>query len=110
MPEKDPTTWSIATWALVVIMSFLGGITSWYRRVKSGHTRAFNIIELIGEAAVSGFMGFTGFIAGLWYFGSEGMAAVAGGWSAHFATRILFSAEGLIEISFKQLSKKIRGY
>jgi hypothetical protein len=107
MPEKDPTTWSFATWLLMLMMSFLGGLTNWYRRVKDGHTRAFNIIELVGELAISGLMGFTGFVVAQHYFESEGVAAAAAGMSAHFATRLLFSAEGLIDIAAKSLARKM---
>ncbi len=52
MPEKDPTNWPAATWILIFCISFLGGITSWYRRVRDGHTRAFNIIEFFGGVRV----------------------------------------------------------
>ncbi|MFA6121929.1 MAG: phage holin family protein [Sideroxydans sp.] len=107
MPEKDPQTWSLATWALLVVMILLGGITSWYRRVKEGHARAFNLIELVGEFAISGLVGFSGFVVAQNYIGNDGMAAAAAGISAHFATRLLFSAEGLIEIGAKQLAKKV---
>lgn len=108
MPEKDPTLWGFATWALVTVMSVIGGVSSWYRRVKSGHARAFNLIELIGEMSISGLMGFTGFVVADWYFDSHGVAAAAAGMSAHFATRLLFSAEGLIEIGAKKLASKIK--
>ncbi len=109
MIEKDPSTWPVATWLLMLVMSILGGLTSWYRRVKEGHTRAFNIIELLGELTVSGLMGFVGFVSADWYLGSEGMAAAAAGMSAHFATRLLFSAEGLIEELVLAARRKIKG-
>lgn len=107
MPEKDPTLWSIATWCLVVVMSLLGGLSSWYRRVKAGHARAFNLIELAGEMSISGLMGFVGFVVADWWVESQAIAAAAAGMSAHFATRLLFSAEGLIEIGAKALAKRI---
>lgn len=107
MPEKDPTLWSITTWLLVVAMSLLGGLSSWYRRVKAGHTRAFNVVELVGEISISGLMGFVGFVVADWYFNSQGIAAAAAGMAAHFATRLLFSAEGLIEAVAKALAKRI---
>lgn len=107
MPEKDPTLWSVATWILFSMMSLLGGITSWYRRVKAGHTRAFNLVELAGEASISFFMGFIGFVSAEWYFDSYGIAAGMAGLSAHFATRLLFSAEGIIEVGAKQLVKRM---
>lgn len=107
MPEKDPQTWSLTTWLLLIVMILLGGITSWYRRVKEGHARAFNLIELAGEFAISGLVGFTGFVVAQHYFSNDGMAAAAAGISAHFATRLIFSAEGLIEIGAKRLASKI---
>ena len=109
MPEKDPTLWSIATWLLVSAMCIIGGVSSWYRRVKAGHTRVFNVIEFAGELSISFLMGFTGFVVADWYFSSHGIAAGIGGMSAHFATRLLFSAEGLIEISAKRLAKWLEG-
>ena len=41
MPEKDPTTWTAATWLLALGMAFGGGAVNWYAKVKRGHTRAF---------------------------------------------------------------------
>lgn len=107
MPEKDPTLWGFATWLLLLVMSLLGGLTSWYRRVKAGHTRAFNLIELAGEMSISFFMGFVGFVVADWYFESHGIAAGAAGMSAHFATRLLFSAEGIIEGVAKAMARRI---
>lgn len=109
MPDKNPETWSAVTWLLLIMMSMLGGVSSWYRRVKDGHTRAFNIIELIGEMSVSAPMGFVGFAVANHYFDSISIGAAAAGMSAHFSTRLLFSAEGLIEIAVKGIESKLRG-
>ena len=38
MPEKDPTTWTAATWLLALGMAFGGGVVNWYAKVKRGHT------------------------------------------------------------------------
>lgn len=108
MPEKDPNNWSMGTWALLLCISMLGGFTSWYKRVKEGHTRTFNMIELIGEAATSGLMGFVGFSSALWYFDSVAIASAVAGMSAHFATRLLFRAEGLLDLGAKKLAGKIK--
>lgn len=107
MPEKDPTLWSVATWLLVLGMSWLGGVSSWYRRVKAGHSRAFNIVELVGEATISGLVGFVGFVAADQYFDSHAISSATAGMSAHFATRLLFSAEGLLDIAGKKLAKRL---
>ncbi len=97
MPEKDPTTWTLGTWMLVIGISMLGGLSSWYRRVRLGHTRVFNLVEFAGEAATSGLMGFVGFTLAISYFDSYAIAAATAGMCAHFSTRLLFQAEGLLE-------------
>ncbi len=107
MPEKDPTTWTLGTWILVIGISMLGGLSSWYRRVKLGHTRVFNLVEFVGEAATSGLMGFVGFSLAVSYFDDMAIAAVSGGMCAHFSTRLLFQAEGLLEKMNAALGRKI---
>lgn len=107
MPEKDPSNWNTATWLLLFTLSFLGGITSWYRRVKAGHARAFNVIEFFGEMGISGLVGFVGFVVADSYFDSVAIASSTAGMSAHFATRLLFSAEGLLDVYAKKLTEKL---
>lgn len=57
MPEKDPTTYSLLTYAWVLALSALGGAVSFVRKVKSGAARAFNIPEFVGEIITSAFAG-----------------------------------------------------
>ena len=107
MPEKDPAVWSTGTWLLVIGLSLLGGLTSWYQRVKDGHTRAFNSIELIGEMATSAMMGFVWFAVVDFYLDNHTIAAATAGMSAHFSTRLLFQAEGLLERAAKAAARRI---
>ena len=97
MLEKDPTTWSIGTWLLALGMAFGGGIVNWYARIKQGHTRAFNIVELLGEIFTSGFVGIGTFmlLAGLGQ--PVGVCAAAAGVGGHMATRLLFAVERAME-------------
>lgn len=57
MPEKDPTTYSLLTYAWVVVLSCWGGAVSFYRKMKQGHARPFNVMELVGELFTSAFAG-----------------------------------------------------
>lgn len=109
MPEKNPENWSAVIWLLIIGMSVLGGVSSWYRRVKSGHPRAMNAAEFFGEMAMSGMMGFIGFAFADWWFDSVSIAAAIAGISAHFSTRLLFSAEGLLNTYADKLNQKIKG-
>jgi CHASE2 domain-containing sensor protein len=107
MPEKNPENWSVIVWLLIIGMSILGGVSSWYRRVKNGHPRAMNAAEFVGEMAMSGMMGFVGFALADWYFDSISVAAAFAGISAHFSTRLLFSAESLLNVYADRIQKKI---
>ena len=57
MPEKDPSTYGLITYLWVTGLAAWGGLVSFYRKVKSGETRVFNVVELIGEIATSAFAG-----------------------------------------------------
>lgn len=97
MPEKDPTTWSMATWVLGFLMASAGGAVNWYAKVKRGHTRAFNIGELIGEIAISGFVGMLVFMSLNAIGWPIGLCAAAAGVGGHMATRLLLAIERMIE-------------
>lgn len=57
MYEKDPSTYSLITYLWVTGLAAWGGLVNFYRKVKSGETRAFNVTELIGEIVTSAFAG-----------------------------------------------------
>ena len=106
MPEKDPTTWTAATWLLALGMAFGGGLVNWYAKIKRGHTRAFNIIELVGEVFTSGFVGLGVFMLLAAMDQSVGICAAAAGVGGHIATRLLFALERVIEARLEGLRKK----
>lgn len=109
MPEKDPTTWTAATWLLALGMAFGGGIVNFYARVKRGHTRAFNIIELIGEILTSGFVGLGLFMVLDAWDQPIGLCAAAAGVGGHMSTRLLFAVERAIEARIDALGKQGKG-
>lgn len=106
MPEKDPTNWGLATWALAVGMSCAGGLVNWYARVKQGYARAFNIIELIGEIFTSAFVGLGVFMAAQGMDQPLGVCAALAGVGGHMATRLLFAVEKWIEARFRTMAKE----
>lgn len=106
MPEKDPTTWTAATWALALGMAFGGGIVNWYAKIKRGHTRAFNIIELVGEIFTSGFVGLGVFMLTAAMDQPVGICAAAAGVGGHMATRLLFALERMIEARLDAMHKR----
>jgi hypothetical protein len=55
--EKDPTSYSLLTYSWVFLLAILGGVVSFYRKLQTGHTQIFNIVEFIGELCTSAFAG-----------------------------------------------------
>lgn len=102
---------SVGDWVWILIFPIIGGFVSFYLRVKNGHARMFNLVELVGELFTSGFVGVLVFI----FFSHHGFdssdSAIASGMSGHFATRLLFLAEKILdEVAIKiqeRLSCKI---
>lgn len=103
MLERDPTTWAYTTWLLALGMAVSGGIINWLSRVKTGATRPFNIVELIGEIFTSGFVGVGAFMLLEALSQPVGICAATAGISGHMATRLLFLIEKTIESHIKKL-------
>lgn len=89
-----------ATYAWVLLLSAWGGVASFVSKVRTGAVRPFNIAELVGEIAVSGFVGLLTF----WLCQASGfnepLTAVCIGVSAHMGTRGLFRLEQLVSKKF----------
>ena len=100
MPDKDPTAWTAATWMLAVGMATGGGIVNWYARIKQGRTRAFNIVELMGEIFTAGFVGLGVFMLVEAWSQPIGVCAASAGIGGHMGTRLLFAVERVIEHYF----------
>ena len=105
MPEKDPTNWTAATWILASGMAFGGGFINWYSKVRSGHTRVFNVAELFGEMLISGVVGLGSYMAGDGLGLPPSLCAVAAGIGGHMGTRLVFLAEELARKKFEEIGK-----
>ena len=103
MPEKDPTNWTFATWWLAFGFAFGGGFVNWYSKVKAGHTRAFNLMELIGEMVASGVVGVGAFMVLDAWGQPVGVCAASAGICGHMGTRLLFLIERLLERQLKRV-------
>lgn len=101
MPAKDPLNWTLGTWMLALSMAMGGGIVNWYAKLKSGHVRVFNFVELLGEVFTSGFVGLCVFMLLDSWDQPAGLCAAAAGVAGHMATRLLFAIERAVE---RQLS------
>lgn len=100
MIEKDPTSYSLITYAWVFLLAMLGGLVNFMRKLQSGHARAFNVVEFIGEIVTSAFAGVITF----WLCENAGMSplvtAAFVGVSGHMGSRALFMIENWLKSKF----------
>jgi len=100
MDAKDPTSYSLITYTWVFLLAILGGVVNFVRKLQSGHARAFNIIEFIGEIVTSAFAGVITF----WLCENAGMSplmtAAFVGVSGHMGSRAIFMAENWLKSKF----------
>lgn len=93
LPPHSPLDFSWITYAWVIFVSWLGGLVNFWQKVKAGVARPFNLIELFGEIATSGFVGLLTF----WISQAHGMdhltAAPLVGIASHMGTRALWFLE-----------------
>lgn len=97
MPEKDPTTYQLMTYAWVFTLSIWGGVVSFVRRCRSGDANPHNLMEFVGEIVTSAFAGVITFYlceaAGI----SQLFTAVAVGICGHMGTRAIYQIEKLVQ-------------
>lgn len=95
--EKDPTSYSLITYAWVIGLSVTGGFVSFLRKVREGSSRAWNIAELLGEIFTSGFVGVITF----WLCEAADIdplyAAAMVGISGHMGSRAIMQLELWLE-------------
>lgn len=100
MPEKDPTTYAALTYVWIIVLSCVGGIVSFMRKVKSREARPFNVPEFLGEILTSGFTGVITFYLCEWANLNQLLTAALVGISGHMGSRALILFERWAEKRF----------
>jgi sugar phosphate permease len=90
---KDPLNYPLKQYAFMLSTALLGGLVSWYAKVRKGDVMAWNLSHLIGELCTSAFAGLIAF----WICESFGFAplitASLVGISGHMGTRAIQAFE-----------------
>lgn len=93
MPEKDPTTYSLITYAWVFAVSIWGGVVNYSRKRRMGLIERFSITEFIGELMTSAFAGLITFFLCEWSKTPPMLAAALIAISGHMGSRLIFMLE-----------------
>ncbi len=94
----------LATYGWVFALSLLGGAASWAKKVREGHTRAFNLVELVGELVISSFAGMFTFFLCRWAGVNDWLSAALIGIAGHMGSRAIFLGEQLLERWFGRIN------
>lgn len=92
-PIKDPLSYPLKQYGLMLGTALLGGLVSWYAKVRKGELAGASITQLIGELCTSAFAGLLTF----WGCEAAGMSplltAALVGIAGHMGTRAIAWAE-----------------
>lgn len=97
MPDKDPASYSLITYAWVLLLSAWGGAVSFMRKRRRGLVKPFSWIELMVEVLTSAFAGVLTF----WLCEASQIdpliTAALVGISGHMGSRAIFAIEQFAE-------------
>lgn len=96
MSEKGPAAYSLFTYLWVFGLAMLGGLVSFMRKARQGHTRWFNLAELVGEIVTAAFAGVLTFWVCEWSGIDPLLTAAFVGVSGHMGSRAVFMFEQMM--------------
>ncbi len=94
---KDPLEYPLKHWGFILLMALLGGLASWYNKVKKGEVAATNIFALTGEFVVSALAGLLAFLICDYFNVPIGITGAIAGLSGHAGARALAVGEVLLQ-------------
>jgi len=92
---KTPLSYSLREYGMVLAVAILGGIASFWGKVRRGELALFNISALIGELCMSAFAGLMAFYLCEWWGMPPLLTAAIVGMSGHAGARGLAWLESL---------------
>lgn len=84
---KTPSSYSLQEYGTVLGIALLGGLASWYMKVRKGELLIWNLSALIGELCVSAFAGLMAFYLCEYFSLSPLLTPAVVGMSGHAGTK-----------------------
>lgn len=95
--QRTPFSYSFLTYLWVLMLSGVGGLISFLRKIDSGNSRPFNLVEFVGEMTTSAFVGLLTFWLCEWAKVDPMLSAVFIAITGHMGSRALFAFEKFLE-------------
>lgn len=100
--DKTPLDYPLKFWLFPLLMALLGGLASWYNKVKKGELAATNLFALMGEFVVSALAGLLAFLFCDWMNLPVGVTGAISGLAGHAGAKALSLAEGIMQKQIEQ--------
>jgi peptidoglycan/LPS O-acetylase OafA/YrhL len=91
--DKDPLDYPIRQYGFMLGVALLGGLVSWWAKVRKGEARAWHLTGLVGELCTSAFAGLLAFWLCEWAATPPLLTASLVGISGHMGTRAITAFE-----------------
>lgn len=103
--EKDTlgavlSAYQWVTWLWVGSLSMLGGVANFFRKLRDGQARPFNVVELLGELFISAFSGICTFLLCEAATFNPILSAALIAISGHMGSRAVFIFEKMFAAKF----------
>lgn len=100
--QKDPLTYTLAQYGLILALSLLGGVVSWYGKVKRQEVAPTSIMNLVGELTTSALAGLLTFYVCEWLNFDRVLSAAIVGLAGHMGARGIAMAEEAAQRYFEK--------
>jgi drug/metabolite transporter (DMT)-like permease len=102
--SKDPLSYPLKTYGFMLFVAILGGIVSFYAKVRRGEVAALSFMHLVGEITTSAFAGLLVFWLCEYLNVPQILTAPLVGISGHMGAKAIGLAEGWAKRKFDQTS------
>lgn len=103
---KDPLRYSLRDYGLILAVALLGGLVSWYAKVRRGEIPGYSVMQLIGELATSAFAGLISFWLCEWAGFPQLLTVAMVAISGHMGTAAIQQFEKFAARRFTNASEK----
>jgi hypothetical protein len=101
---KDPLDYSIKTYGVILMIAMLGGLVSWYAKVRKGDLPGWSMFHLMGELMTSALAGLLCFWLCEWAGLAPLLTAAFTGVAGHMGTRAITLFEDQMSKRAKRLA------
>jgi hypothetical protein len=98
--DRDPLDFPLRQYAFLLGIALLGGLVSWYAKVRAGTVHAWSLMTLIGELATSAFAGLLAFWLCAYTGAPQLVTAALVGVAGHMGTRAISAFEQWAQTRF----------